>query len=255
LFRYFQDDGADEVTTETVESDIHRLTPLILSWPPVFPILNTVRNFVQHFCLEFYFKYTGWPDLEMSKFRLYMHFNTTKYAFQAGKFMLEENPDAWAVDRAGKRRDGKGGEREVKVEREKEEGSMGSEDTVVELVLERIKVSTAPYGMRSARSFDARSPNSTKPSSTVISSTNIINDITPQATISIDMALNPFDQLKERLARIEGKVEEIGFKPKVEEGPFKISLVSQHEECSADSLVQDLLAELSRAFILKAAFD
>lgn len=63
--------------------------PIIRSWPSTFTDLNAARNFVQHCCGNNRFRYAGWPDVEQRKYRLFVHFNTAKYALQKGLFKVE----------------------------------------------------------------------------------------------------------------------------------------------------------------------
>lgn len=69
--------------------DIARLKKLIRTWPTTFPHLNEARNFVQDWCYQHYFRYTGWHDVDLRKFRLFVHFNTAKYALQEGVIKVE----------------------------------------------------------------------------------------------------------------------------------------------------------------------
>jgi hypothetical protein len=166
--------------------------------------------------------------VEVHRFRLFVNFNAAKYAFKAGKFTLQEQPDAAVLEHTTKtalyretekKRGGVG----------QEEGSVDSEDTVVESGGKRRKVETALDGMRAAsphRYFlpAAKNSGNTNPSTFSAGTTKLIDDILPRSTTSINTVLNPFEQLEERLSRIEEKVEEIECKPELNEDPFKVSL-------------------------------
>jgi hypothetical protein len=182
----------------------------------------------------------------MQYFRLYVNFNAAKHAFQAGKFTLEEQPDAAALGRTMKTIRG----RETEKKRSglgQEEGSVDSEDTVVESGGKRRKVETALDGMRSASSLKQSLPvaeksGNTNPSTFSTATAKLIDDIRPRSTTSINTALNPFEQLEERLSRIEEKVEEIEAKPELKKDPFKVSLTV----CRADVV----LMLLDRIYLL-----
>jgi hypothetical protein len=58
-------------------------------WPPRFIDLNAAHNHVQQVCYAMYFRYTYHPDVEKRRFRLYVHFNTAKYALSDGKFKVD----------------------------------------------------------------------------------------------------------------------------------------------------------------------
>jgi hypothetical protein len=120
-----------------------------------------------------------------------------------------------------------------------EEGSVDSEDTVVESGGKRRKVETALDGMRSASSLKqslpvAKHSGITNPSTFSAGTAKLIDVIHPRSTTSINTVLNPFEQLKERLARIDEKVEEIEAKPELKDDPFKVSLTVCRRECGAD---------------------
>jgi|SRR5690242_6902248 len=63
--------------------------PLIRSWPSPFTDLNAARNFVQQWCNNNRFDYAGWPDVKLHKYRLFVHFNTAKYALRKGLFKVK----------------------------------------------------------------------------------------------------------------------------------------------------------------------
>jgi hypothetical protein len=209
---------------DTIEADVRRLEPLLLYWPPLLPTLNAARNFVQHFCRDFGFEYTGWPGVEMGKFRLYVHFNTAKHALEAGKFRVKEQPDAAALGKTGRAEEKNGHERG------QEEG-VGLHDAGVELWSKRIKMSTAPYAMHGKSSFNARAT-VREDTVTIDDQTSFTSDVTaadafddgaPRSTTSIHQVRNPFEQLEERLARVREKFETIEFQTEGKQDPFKVS--------------------------------
>lgn len=64
-------------------------------WPQAFTDLNEARNFIQKYCYETRFRYTGWPNLVAQRYRLFVHYNAAKYALADGKFKIErETPEA-----------------------------------------------------------------------------------------------------------------------------------------------------------------
>jgi hypothetical protein len=72
---------------------VHRLSSLIVTYPPFFTDLNSARMFIQGVCYASRFQYTGHPDVEPYKFRTFVNFTTAKYAFQAGKFKLDDEAE------------------------------------------------------------------------------------------------------------------------------------------------------------------
>ena len=84
-----------------------RLTDLIQTWPSMFTDLNKARNFVGQWCFDNKFRYTGWPDVALHKYRLYVNFNAAKYALEDGVFEVERAvPDRKPVKKAnGQERD------------------------------------------------------------------------------------------------------------------------------------------------------
>lgn len=58
-------------------------------WPTTFSELNAARNFVGQWCYENKFRYAGWPDVELRKYRLFVNFNTAKYALKGRVFEVE----------------------------------------------------------------------------------------------------------------------------------------------------------------------
>jgi hypothetical protein len=75
-----------------IESDIARLSLLTPTsfWPTSFVDLNVARNFVGRFCYDNKFRYTGWPDLELHRYRMFVNFNMAKYAYRNGEFGIKE---------------------------------------------------------------------------------------------------------------------------------------------------------------------
>jgi hypothetical protein len=92
------------IVLDAIELDIHRLNTLIPHWPTFFTHLNAARNFVRRFCSARRFRYTGHPDVEASRFALYVHFNAAKKAWKEGKFVLGEGPDSEALREVGGKR-------------------------------------------------------------------------------------------------------------------------------------------------------
>ena len=76
---------------DAIESDITRLRTLIPrdAWPTSFTDLNAARNFVGQWCYDNHFRYAGWPDVELRKYRLFVNFNAAKYALEDGIFDVE----------------------------------------------------------------------------------------------------------------------------------------------------------------------
>lgn len=133
---------------DAIDLDIHRLTTLLPHWPTFFTHLNAARNFVQTFCSASRFRYTGHPDVDPEKFRLYVHFNAAKKAWREGKFVLGEEPDGEAVRE-------KGCDATVQVIGGKEmaqNGYVGVYAAPKEMGGGWYNVSTAPYGTRVGKS-------------------------------------------------------------------------------------------------------
>ncbi|KAL1646778.1 hypothetical protein SLS61_007693 [Didymella pomorum] len=76
---------------DAIECDIARLRTLMPheAWPTSFIDLNAARNFVGQWCYDKHFKYAGWPDVELRKYRLFVNFNAAKYTLEAGVFEVE----------------------------------------------------------------------------------------------------------------------------------------------------------------------
>jgi len=129
-----------------IERDIARLNVLLPTWPSSFIDLNAARNYVRQLCYELYFEYTGHADIEMYKFKLYVHFNAAKYAHKAEKFVLSEEGEARRA--AGSRRV-KNSERPV---------SRGSDETLTEDKTGMFCVSTAAYGRPADRDEEVVMP-------------------------------------------------------------------------------------------------
>ncbi|KAF1941046.1 hypothetical protein EJ02DRAFT_423389 [Clathrospora elynae] len=219
----------------TIEADIKRLTPLIFAWPASFPSLNDARNFVQRFCNDVRFRYTGWLGVDLQRFKLFVHFNTAKLAHWAGKFTIQ-GPDTVGMSKAEAvvTRKADAAVRLIeaiaktrgKKTSEKEEDS---EDTLTELDNEHVEV----MGVDELTKHLKDSP-ATSTANTAV----MVNNISPRSTASAMQVLNSFQQVEESLEELEKKVELVESAPVAKEDPFK-----------------DLIAELGRAFILKAAFE
>jgi hypothetical protein len=108
---------------------IERLNAVLPTWPSSFYDLNAARDYMRQFCYVLHFEYTGHTDIEDWKFGLYVHFNTAKDAYKAGKFVLDEEGEARRI--AG-----------VHCERPV---SRGSDETLTEEKTEMFHVSTAAY--------------------------------------------------------------------------------------------------------------
>jgi len=119
-----------------IERDIKRLNAVLPSWPSSFHGLNAARNYVRQFCYVLRFEYTGHPNVELHIFKLYVHFNTAKHAYKAGKFALDEDGEAMRVAGVGQVKRGGDGERSV---------SRGSDETLTEEKVGVFGVSTAAY--------------------------------------------------------------------------------------------------------------
>jgi hypothetical protein len=78
-------------STDVIDTDIKRLSAIMPNeaWPATFIDLNAARNFVGQWCYENRFRYTGWSDVELRKYRLFVNFNAAKYALSAGVFEVE----------------------------------------------------------------------------------------------------------------------------------------------------------------------
>lgn len=92
--------------TEAIDADISRLTPLILpslratpttppttettpTTTPTFPHLNAARNFIAQWTWAHSFRYTGWPNIDPRKYRLYVNWAMAQRGLAAGYFKVE----------------------------------------------------------------------------------------------------------------------------------------------------------------------
>ncbi|KAF9691468.1 hypothetical protein EKO04_010746 [Ascochyta lentis] len=91
-----QEEGATRLGLKTledaVELDVHRVSNLIPRsfWPTTFIDVNEARNFVSNYCYETRFRYTGWPGVAPDRFQLFVNYNTAKSAFRDGIFKVEK---------------------------------------------------------------------------------------------------------------------------------------------------------------------
>jgi hypothetical protein len=184
-----------------IEADVSRLLPL-LSWPPTFPTLNSARNFVQNHCYATCFSYTGWEDVEIYRFRLFVHFNTAKEAYKKGVFGVSVVPDARALGEGGRRGEEAGAKKEME----------RNGETVVAVVGEESKAFTVKVdgGMSTLTITDTLG--SLDPSSSSSPAVPLI-DIPPS---------DPFGALEERLSGSKERVEVLQHAPAAKEDPFKV---------------------------------
>ncbi|KAL1602068.1 hypothetical protein SLS59_005236 [Nothophoma quercina] len=77
--------------TDAIEAGIARLLPLVHAWPVRFSALNEARNYIGSWCHDNKgkFRYTGWADVELRKYCLFVNFNAAKYALEEGLFKVE----------------------------------------------------------------------------------------------------------------------------------------------------------------------
>jgi hypothetical protein len=229
--------------TETVDVNIHTLTPLLPPWPHTFSDLNAARDHVRQCCYAMHFRYTYFPGEERVRFRTIVQFNTAKYAHRRGAFVL----DAQRERVGGTRGAGNVGmNRDSGVE--KENGGGGAE-----------KVSTAPYSLKrdgkvvgeTWEEFRMRAELAVRAGGEVTPLMSA-SDGDEKTVDGAEVAKIEEDDGKENMEEVEVKTEK---KPAEAIDPFKVRPAFPNMRMRLTLISQALIADLRRVSVLKAAFE
>ncbi|KAF1363614.1 hypothetical protein EJ07DRAFT_152403 [Lizonia empirigonia] len=87
-----QTSARPQTLQDAIEHDVYYFLSFVPRsfWPQAFTDLNEARNFIQKYCYETKFRYTGWPNLVAQRYRLFVHYNAAKYALADGMFKIEQ---------------------------------------------------------------------------------------------------------------------------------------------------------------------
>jgi hypothetical protein len=235
--------------TETVDINIHTLTPLLPPWPHTFSDLNAARDHVRQCCYAMHFRYMYFPSEERVRFRTIVQFSTAKYAHRRGEFVL-----AAQRERVGGTRGAGNGcvKRDSGVE--KENGGGGAE-----------KVSTAPYSLKrdgkvvsetweefrkrvelAVRAGSEMTPplSASDGGETIVDGAEVVKTEEDGGEVK--------EITEEKSEKIEVKTEE---KPTEAIDPFKVRPAFPNMRMRLTLISQALIADLRRVSVLKAAFE
>ena len=185
---------------------------LIPFWPPSFPSLNAARDHIASISYTTRFSYTYWPEVEPTRYRLFVNFNTAKEALQMGAFRLGKEEcvrgarEEWAAAIQSSE------------DVEKSEGEVtdtddcGDEDLAREPVVKMEDVeleSEALPGHVTAAT-----------ATTACDAMDVDHDTDRDSDAA---SVSRFDGLEDRLRHVEGQVADVH---KARDDPFKVSTIS-----------------------------
>ncbi|KAF3009664.1 hypothetical protein E8E13_008049 [Curvularia kusanoi] len=75
--------------TDAIERDLAQLRQFKLPYPASFSHLNEARNFIGTWCWEHHFRYTGWEGVESRKYKLFVHWAMAKEGLKIGLFKVD----------------------------------------------------------------------------------------------------------------------------------------------------------------------
>jgi hypothetical protein len=80
---------------EAVEADVGRVLRVITSWSRKFPSVRLAADFVAKECATHKFAYTPFKSVDTVKYQGFVHYNTVRQAYEAGKVSLTSTPKEW----------------------------------------------------------------------------------------------------------------------------------------------------------------
>ena len=260
------------IGTGAVQADIDRIESTISEWPPFFPTLNHAKAHVQRLSLAVGFKYGEFPGIPAHRFRMYVDFNTARNAYEAGKFVCQ-NPLVESDGFVLQQKQSANAQTvtpqhpvvpfptttapaSVPSHRvQPSPSSVRSDDTYINPDLP--KVSTAPCNFPTQQITKGEHVKSSTEES--LKDLHIPFDadtqpIEPSECVSRVPALLLFD-LDQDVLKSKEKLEKTDTVSDDQEDPFKASRYGAVLCGVLMTLVQGLLDELRRAFIIKTAFE
>ncbi|KAF2125366.1 hypothetical protein P153DRAFT_400194 [Dothidotthia symphoricarpi CBS 119687] len=228
---------------DAIDFDVERLVPLVRGWPARFTDINAARNFVGGFCYDVRFRYSGYGDVEAHRYRMFVNFHTAKRAFGEGRFVLD-------VQMLGVRKQVLGGKLAeengaVEEKTEMDGGAVAGSTPVKKSEVDSVPVYAADTEpetetaesevpatvLQLATPFDRRRDDSANANQDV-------EELGVHVDTDTEVSASPSSTLHDSVVDENEKVDDLGSLPTVQADPFK-----------------DLLAELRREFVLKAAFE